>query len=133
MKKTINIVIVIILALLGGVIYIGTAALNRQKNFENIKIEGKMYKLRTAKRSTEWAQGLMFVKKPVDYDGMIFYFPDKQVRSFWNMNTLVDLDIYWMRDGKVIEKSKLPSVTRSQKTVVITSPKDINQVVEIIK
>ena len=36
---------------------------------------------------------------------MIFIFPDKERQTFWNKNTYLDLDIYWMNDDKVVGKS----------------------------
>ena len=75
----------------------------------------------------------MFYKKPVDFDGMIFIFPDKQVRSFWNKNTYLDLDLYWMDGDKVVNKSYLPSILKSKDTVVVKSSGEVNRVVEIIR
>ena len=74
----------------------------------------------------------MFYKKPVNFDGMIFIFPEKQVRTFWNKNTYMDLDIYWMDDGKIIGKSLLPSILKTKKIITVSSGK-VNQVVEIIR
>ncbi|MFA6533285.1 MAG: DUF192 domain-containing protein [Patescibacteria group bacterium] len=81
----------------------------------------------------QWEKGLMFYKKPVNFDGMIFIFPEKEIKSFWNKNTYLDLDIYWMDDEKVIGKSYLPSVLKSKEIEVVKSPSEVNRVVEIIK
>ncbi len=96
-------------------------------------IENKKQCLLTAKSQEEWEKGLMFYKKPLNFDGMIFIFPDKETKSFWNKNTYLDLDIYWMDDEKVIGKSYLPSVLKSKKIEVVKSPGEVNRVVEIIK
>lgn len=96
------------------------------------KINNKNYCLLTANNSSEWEKGLMLYKKPVNFDGMIFVFPDKQMRSFWNKNTYLDLDIYWLEDNKVVGKSFLPSIIKSKEIVVVKSPDKVNKVVEII-
>lgn len=96
------------------------------------QINKKDYCLLTASNQEQWEKGLMFYKKPVDFDGMIFIFPDKQIKSFWNKNTYLDLDVYWLEDNKVVGKSFLPSILKSKETTVIKSPKEINRVVEII-
>ncbi len=96
-------------------------------------INNKNYCLLTANNQQEWERGLMYYKKPVDFDGMIFIFPDKQVRSFWNKNTYVDLDIYWMDGETIVGKSYLPSILKSKETVVVGSKIKVNKVVEIIK
>jgi len=74
----------------------------------------------------------MFYKKPVDFDGMIFIFPDKDYRTFWNKNTYLDLDVYWLNDDKVVGKSFLPSILKSKKVVTVGSGEEVNRVVEII-
>ena len=97
------------------------------------ELENKIYLFREAKTKEEWQRGLMFVKKPVDYDGMIFIFPDKQIISFWNQNTYLDLEVYWLDDDKIIKKDNLPSIIKTQKPFIITSPKPVNKVIEVIK
>jgi poly-gamma-glutamate synthesis protein (capsule biosynthesis protein) len=121
-------------------IYFRKFYLNNNFQIENMserlvpyELENKIYLFREAKTPEEWQRGLMFVKKPVDYDGMIFIFPDKQIRSFWNQNTFVDLEVYWLDDDKIIVKEKLPSVIKTKTVKIITSPLPVNKVVEIIK
>jgi len=108
-----------------------------KKNCSNINakifsINSKNYCLLTASNQEQWEKGLMFYKKPVDFDGMIFIFPDKQIRSFWNENTYLDLELYWMDGEKIIGKSLLPSILKSKQPVTATSPDKVNRVVEII-
>ena len=66
-------------------------------------------------------------------DGMIFIFPDKDYRQFWNMSTYLDLDVYWLDNDEVVGKNYLPSILKSKSVVVISSPKKVNRVVEIVK
>ena len=75
----------------------------------------------------------MFYKKPVDFDGMIFIFPDKQIRNFWNKNTYLDLDIYWSKDNKIVGKSFLLSILKSKTIVTVNSKEKVDRVVELIK
>jgi len=96
-------------------------------------INNKNYCLLIADNQDEWEKGLMFYKKPLDFDGMIFIFPDKRVRSFWNKNTYLDLDLYWMDEDKVVNKSYLPSILKSKIIVIVESKEKVDKVVEIIK
>jgi poly-gamma-glutamate synthesis protein (capsule biosynthesis protein) len=96
------------------------------------ELDKKNYLLREAKTPEEWQKGLMFVKKPVDYDGMIFIFPDKQIRSFWNQNTFVDLEIYWLNDDKIIGREKLESIEKTKIVKTIQSPEPENKVIELL-
>ncbi len=103
------------------------------EKFSPYYLENKIYLLKIADEPGEWENGLMFVKKPVDFDGMIFIFPDKQIRSFWNKNTFVDLDIYWLDDNKIVGKDSLPSIENTKEIYSIISPAPVNKVIEIIR
>jgi len=104
----------------------------KQSHLTTFKLEGKTYKLLIAQNEKEWAQGLMNVQCPCDFDGMLFIFPDKQVRSFWNQNTFVDLNVYWLDENKVVGKDYLPSILKTKEPLVITSPLPVNRVIELI-
>lgn len=97
------------------------------------QLENKKYCLLVAASVYEHQKGLMYVRKPVNFDGMIFIFPDKQIRSFWNMNTYLDLDLYWLDDDRIVSKDYLPSIEKSKKVVSIQSKKPINKVIEMIR
>ncbi len=122
----------------------------RSQKFIIYNLEGKNYKLLVADEPAEWERGLMFVRKCSNSnkfynslsrtvlcsgsgDGMIFIFPDKQIRSFWNKNTFVDLDIYWLDDDKIVGKDFLPSIEKTKGIYTLTSPAPVNKVIEIIK
>lgn len=100
---------------------------------KSYQIDNKNYCLLTADSSDEWEKGLMFYKKPVNFDGMIFVFPNKEIKSFWNKNTYVNLDLYWMDGEKIVKKSYLPAISNSGIITTVESGKEVNRVVEIIK
>lgn len=96
-------------------------------------INNKNYCLLTASNQEQWQKGLMFYKKPVNFDGMIFLFPDKQMRNFWNKNTYVDLDIYWMNGDMVVGKNYLPSILKTKNPLTVKSSREVDRVIEIIR
>jgi uncharacterized membrane protein (UPF0127 family) len=49
-----------------------------------------------ASTADERAEGLMYRDEVPDGTGMLFVFPDNQVRSFWMANTYVPLDLAYM-------------------------------------
>ena len=96
-------------------------------------LEGKRYRLLIARTPSEWEQGLMYRRSLDGADGMIFLFPDTQYRSFWNENTLVDLDLYWLSKKAVVGRSFLPSIEKSKDVVVVNSPKPADTVIELVR
>ena len=138
MKKIILIIGVTILCV-GIVNYLQSSDIQPQalwKGYETQKmiLEDTEYTLVIADTPDHMQKGLMFVRKPTEgFDGMVFRFPDKQIRTFWNKNTLEDLQLYWMADGEVIGTSDLPSIEKSVSIVTVSSPAPADTVVEIIK
>lgn len=104
----------------------------QSKKTISYKLKDKNYKLLVADSSKEWERGLMNIKKLDNADGMIFIFPDKKPRVFWNKNTYVDLDIYWLFDDKLVRKDFLPSIEKSNGVVYVSSPVPVNKVIEVI-
>ncbi len=98
--------------------------------------EGKNYRLFIADTPVKQRQGLMHVRSKEDIggaDGMIFVFKDKSIRTFWNMNTVSDLDLYWLSGDEVVGKTELPSIEKSGTVITVTSPPGVNRVVELLK
>lgn len=56
--------------------------------------------------ATSWEQqrqGLMFVRRMPETTGMLFIYPDDDIRSMWMKNTYIPLDMVFARaDGSVI-------------------------------
>ena len=127
---------IVFAAVLVAIISISLFLMRKKSSFYEYVIEGHTYLLLTAKNSSEWERGLMFYKDKKDLkgaDGMIFIFPDREFRTFWNKNTYLDLDVYWIDEDKIINKSFLPSVLKSKETVTVDSHHRVDKVVEIIR
>jgi uncharacterized protein len=63
----------------------------------------RSYTVEVAITSREQAQGLMFRKSLADDAGMIFPFPEPKPASFWMKNTVIPLDIIFIRADGTIE------------------------------
>ncbi|MDO8497382.1 MAG: DUF192 domain-containing protein [bacterium] len=131
MKKIMG--IITIGAVIVGIMILKNKTKSEWKNYQKIKyaIEGKEYNLLIADTQEKQKKGLMYVTSLENYDGMIFTYSQPQSLSFWNKNTLVDLDLYWIVNDKVVGKAELPSIQKSKDTVTVTSPKEVDKVVEI--
>ena len=121
--------------------------IKEQINFENYKstfyslpskfnpLSSTVYHLLVADSPEKWEQGLMYVRNKEDIgglDGMLFQFPNKKLRTFWNKNTVSNLELYWIDGDKIVGTSKLPAIGESDEVIIISSPREVDKVVEII-
>ncbi len=95
------------------------------------RLENRNYRLLVAKNQSQWEQGLMYFRKLDGVGGMIFEFPDKQYRTFWNKNTYMNLKLYWLDGDKVVGTSDLPSIEKSGSIITVSSPAPVNNVIEM--
>lgn len=77
-------------------------------------------------------RGLMGYRALKGFDGMVFVYKGRAVRHFWNKNTYLELDLYWLDGKRVIGKSHLPSV-ESSGLVIVSSPGPVDRVVELLR
>lgn len=130
-----NLVKKIFFAVLIVLIIFALLSSRRTTPFLDYNLNGKTYKLMTAKNSSEWAKGLMDYRSKKELngaDGMMFIFPDKDYRNFWNQNTYLDLDVYWVDGEEVVGKDFLPSIKKSKEIVIIESKTKVDKVIEIV-
>lgn len=89
----------------------------------NVKFEKKKLKIGSqtliveiADTSEKTAQGLMFRKKLPEGSGMLFVFPNEEVRSFWMKNTFIPLSIgYFNSKRELIDVQDMdPAVSEMQ-------------------
>lgn len=114
-----------ILVIIAGVIYFGIISENEpkpvkklmnNKNIFDFKKEGELsfvdandefianIEIEIADNEEERNRGLMQRASMKENRGMLFIFPDEQVRSFWMMNTFISLDIIFLNEKREIVK-----------------------------
>lgn len=124
--------VVVAVAVMMIVVVLINNSYQKNKKLITYQLNNKQYRLLVADTPKLWEEGLMYIKKQEGFDGMVFYFPEKEFRSFWNKNTLLDLDIYWLIDDRVIGKEVLSAITKNGLRTV-SSLQPINRVIEIIR
>jgi uncharacterized membrane protein (UPF0127 family) len=70
--------------------------------FITIYIQGKPFLAEIADTPEKQSRGLMFRQKIKDDYGMLFIFPDDDIRSFWMKNTYITLDLIFLNGGQQI-------------------------------
>lgn len=129
-KRVVALTVVVVVAM--TIVVLKNNFFQQQNKTITYQLENTTYRLLVADTPKQWEKGLMYIKKKEDFDGMIFYFPEKEYRSFWNKNTLVDLGVYWLIDNKVIGKETLFAITKNGPQTV-SSLQPVNRVIEIIR
>jgi uncharacterized membrane protein (UPF0127 family) len=60
------------------------------------------FQVEIALTSEQQTQGLMFRESMGEFEGMLFVFPNEELHNFWMKNTLLPLDIIFIRsDGTI--------------------------------
>jgi len=106
-------------------------------NYEVISymLRTKSYNLLVADTAEKQEYGLMNTTSKDDicgHDGMIFRYRTPQIYTFWNKNTLVDLELTWRNEKTKYESTiTLPNISRGMSTVSSQAP--VDTVIEIMK
>lgn len=69
-----------------------------------ITINNTNFKISIADEPEEWSRGLMEIKQLEKRNGMLFIFPDENIRTFWMKNTYIPLDMIFMNSKMEIVK-----------------------------
>ncbi len=75
-----------------------------------------------AENSAQQARGLMFRTKLAADKGMIFPFPEDRIASFWMKNTVIPLDIIFIRRDGTIESIAANTIPYSLEPVRSNEP-----------
>lgn len=81
-----------------------------------------IFTVEIARSSMEQAKGLMFRTELADDAGMIFPFAEPKVASFWMKNTVIPLDIIFIRENGTIESIAENTVPYSTEPVSAGEP-----------
>ncbi|MAF14192.1 MAG: hypothetical protein CMI53_04875 [Parcubacteria group bacterium] len=107
--------------------------LSQNKNQSYLKINDSTIKVKVAKTVQEQTIGLGGELNLAENQGMLFVFPDQQVRNFWMKDMLFPIDIIWIQDNYIIAIEKnVPIPTGDQQNIPqYRSPQPVNYVLEV--
>lgn len=89
----------------------------------------RKFTVEIARTSAEQAKGLMFRTELADNAGMIFPFPEPKVASFWMKNTVIPLDIIFIRANGTIESIAENTIPYS--TIAVEAGEPVVSVLEL--
>lgn len=138
MAFRINILIVLsgaFLLLLGGLFVTGTISQllpqpQLSRPAQSYRIGESVVRLARADTAAEHQRGLSGVKRLGRDEGMLFTLNQPTQTSFWNKATLLDLDLLWIRDNRVIGIDQLPNEPEYGR-IIRRSPGLVDRIIEL--
>lgn len=120
LKNQIEVVFILFFLLIGPIqLYASDVTFSKRW----LQIGNEKIRVEIADTEEKTARGLMFRKSLPDGEGMLFVFPDEQVRSFWMKNTFIPLDIgYFDREKKLIDIQQMEPVKTELQVEITTYP-----------
>jgi uncharacterized membrane protein (UPF0127 family) len=89
----------------------------------------RVFTVELAQTSMQQAKGLMFRTALADNAGMVFPFPEPRMASFWMKNTVIPLDIIFVRTNGTIESIAENTIPYS--TTPVASGEPVGAVLEL--
>jgi len=119
-----------IVTLIGIVLLIPTGG-QPNNTLSSISINNHVIYVELADTKIKQILGLSYRQSLATTTGMLFTFPDKQIRSFWMKDMNFPLDILWLADNQIvgIEKNLFPQGDIPSKNY--SSPQPVNYVLEV--
>lgn len=102
----------------------------------NYQLSTFNYRLLVADDPDKQSYGLMNITSKKDIcgaDGMIFKFGFKQTLRFWNQNTRVPLQLYWLDGKKVVGVSDMTAIDPARGPQTWDSPALADGVIEVVR
>lgn len=119
----------VLVSILGIFIVYGLFNRSDELPIRDVRIGDKVLKVELADSPEKRERGLMWRENlPIDA-GMLFVFDKPGEVIFWNQNTLIPLDVIWIRHGSVIGVNGLPAINAG--LVMEPSPGPVDYVLEV--
>jgi hypothetical protein len=96
-----------------------------------VDVRGQTIQLEVAKTLEQKAMGLMFRPELDANRGMLFLFDPPRPVSFWMKNVLIDLDMVFLRNGKVIAIASNVPPCQAEPCPYYGPPDVVDQVIEL--
>jgi uncharacterized membrane protein (UPF0127 family) len=97
----------------------------------HITINGRRIAVEIADEPAEYIQGLSYRQSLGADSGMLFIFPEKQVRRFWMKNMNFPIDIVWIEDDRIVNITPALAPEGSAPANTYSSDLPVDHVLEV--
>ena len=122
------------LAVVALLLAVGVSKAHESAERATISTNDMTLSVRVADSPSERTHGLSgFTAETVKAQGMLFVFPEAEVQDFWMKGMKLDLDVVWIRDGKIVSISKnIPAPKPGEEPARMSSkPIPVDMVLEL--
>jgi len=124
--------IVFLLLILFLIIYLIIFFNKNGNNIKSVKINNIEINVETASSYYLQLKGLSGKKSLEDNQGMIFIYPDYQIRNFWMKDMNFPIDVLWIKDDTITGLQKnIQIFDKNGKVSKFISPNPTNYVLEL--
>ncbi len=123
--------LIIVTSIVIALLFIGVGYLLNDKRTVTI---GNEYSFLVANNPYEWRRGLSGkTSETMDALGMLFVFPRERERSFWMKDMKFNLDIIWIKEGRIMKIDRnVPAPENGEAPAVVDSrPFEVDAVLEV--
>ncbi|NCO12438.1 DUF192 domain-containing protein [Candidatus Pacearchaeota archaeon] len=101
-------------------------------NYSKLKVGDAVLNVEVVRDISLQSKGLSG-RQEIGSDGMLFVFPSKRIPSFWMKEMNFDLDMIWIKDGRVLEITRnIPKPANNNDQLKMYSPSQpIDQILEV--
>src|SRR3989344_1775222 len=127
MKKVI--LIIAILFLIGALAFL---TVRNQSGRPTVAINGQTYFIEIADTAASQQHGLSDRTSLPQEHGMLFIFPEKQVRSFWMKDMHFPLDMIWIDGDTIVDITEnVPPPTPGESPAIVYPKAPVDKVLEL--
>lgn len=125
-KNTVkNNILSLALLLLCTIVY-SNEKLDKNFNKKSIIISSNIicthFKVWLAENPKQQSRGLMHIRELPEHTGMLFIYPEEKIRAMWMKNTLIPLDMIFIKNGGAISSIIQETEPLSLKTIRSIEP-----------
>lgn len=120
------------LAVLIALIILTGCQLNKKPEWGQLQINGQSLQVEIVKTPEQMAGGLSGRDSLCANCGMLFTYPDEEVRIFWMKNMFFPLDFIWIKDKEIVGIAQnVPIYTSDGQITTISSLREVNRILEV--
>lgn len=130
--RTVLLTIVLMVAFLAvAIIFLVLTQKPLEQKLVEVRVGNAIFEAEIVDQPLSWQRGLSGRDQLVENRGMLFIFPDRQIRNFWMKDMRFSIDIIWISENEIIGLVQNARPESAEPYTIFTSPEPVDKVLEI--